>query len=91
MQIRQAETTRELKAVYHFRYKIYIEEMQRKQQYVDHEDRMIIDPLDVPTAPVLQLGAAMKLLVQLGLTFSARLILVNTWTIMRCLIFLPSC
>ena len=45
-QIRRAETSDELEAVYHFRYLIYVEEMQRKQAYADHVRRRIVDPLD---------------------------------------------
>lgn len=35
-----------LEEVYRFRYKIYIEEMNRKQHHADHERKRIIDPLD---------------------------------------------
>jgi hypothetical protein len=44
--IRAAATRDELEAVYRFRYRIYVEEMQRKQLYADHERRLIEDPLD---------------------------------------------
>jgi predicted GNAT family N-acyltransferase len=32
--------------VFHFRYKIYVEELHRKQAYADHDAKIIIDPLD---------------------------------------------
>ena len=36
----------ELESVYEFRYRIYVEEMQRTQHYADHARRRIVDPLD---------------------------------------------
>ena len=41
--LRPAVTPREL---FRFRYKIYIEELGRKQTYVDHARKVIIDDLD---------------------------------------------
>jgi len=41
-----AQTRDELELVYGFRYRIYVEEMGRKQKYADHERRRIQDPLD---------------------------------------------
>jgi GNAT superfamily N-acetyltransferase len=45
-QIRAAQTSEDLEAVYRFRYLIYVEEMKRKQVYADHVRRRIVDPLD---------------------------------------------
>ncbi len=36
----------QLLAVFRFRYRIYVEEMGRKQKYADHTKKWIIDPLD---------------------------------------------
>lgn len=44
--IRLATSHDELEQIYHFRYRIYVEEMQRKQHYADHVRRRIRDPLD---------------------------------------------
>jgi hypothetical protein len=44
--IRPAISQEDLEAVFRFRYKIYVEEMNRKQHYADHERRRIEDPLD---------------------------------------------
>jgi GNAT superfamily N-acetyltransferase len=46
IEIRPAASPEELEAVYRFRYRIYVEEMHRKQLYADHERRLIQDPLD---------------------------------------------
>src|ERR1700722_15434061 len=46
IEIRAAERPEELDAVYRFRYKIYVEEMNRKKNYADHARRLIQDPLD---------------------------------------------
>ena len=32
--------------IFRFRYRVYIEEMRRRQSYVDHENRLIVDPMD---------------------------------------------
>ena len=34
------------RAVFEFRYKVYVEEMGRRQTYADHDARTIIDPMD---------------------------------------------
>jgi len=44
--IRKADTAEELRAVYRFRYAIYVEEMNRFQKHADPVERTIIDPLD---------------------------------------------
>lgn len=44
--IRIVKTTAELEHVYQFRYKIYVDEMGRKQNYADHRRKTIIEPLD---------------------------------------------
>lgn len=44
--IKPASTLPELMAIYRFRYKIYHEEMQRRQDYADHFRKTISDPLD---------------------------------------------
>lgn len=36
----------DLEKVYRFRYEIYVEEMNRRQHYADHQRRRIVDPLD---------------------------------------------
>jgi len=41
-----AQTPKELERVFCFRYRIYVEEMRRKQRYADHAHRRIEDPLD---------------------------------------------
>ena len=46
MEIRLATQPAELAAIYRFRYAIYVEEMNRKQKYADHEARLIQDPID---------------------------------------------
>lgn len=45
-EIRIVETDAELEQVYQFRYKIYVDEMGRKQNYADHRRKTIIEPLD---------------------------------------------
>jgi hypothetical protein len=45
--IRAARSAEDLERVYRFRYRIYVEEMRRKQKYADHALRRIEDPLDV--------------------------------------------
>lgn len=45
-EIRIVNTTAELEQVYQFRYKIYVDEMGRKQTYADHRRKTIIEPLD---------------------------------------------
>lgn len=47
IEIRIAECEKELNAVFNFRYRIYVEEMNRKQHYADHDQKRIQDPLDV--------------------------------------------
>lgn len=44
--IRPASTVRDLRSVYHLRYRIYVQEMQLTQPFADHQCRMIVDPLD---------------------------------------------
>jgi len=44
--IRIAESTCEKDALYEFRYRIYVEEMQRTQKHADHSRKRITDPLD---------------------------------------------
>lgn len=53
IEIRHASTPDDLRAVYRFRYKVYVEEMARKLIHVDHTARLLADPLDVPAAVVL--------------------------------------
>ncbi len=45
-EIRLVTKPEEREAIYCFRYKIYVEEMQRRQHYADHDARMIKEPLD---------------------------------------------
>ncbi len=45
-EIRIVKTTAELEQIYQFRYKIYVDEMGRKQIYADHQRKTIIEPLD---------------------------------------------
>lgn len=45
-EIRIVKTTAELEQIFQFRYKIYVEEMGRKQNYADHQRKTIIEPLD---------------------------------------------
>ena len=45
-EIRIVKTSAELEQIYQFRYKIYVEEMGRKQTYADHQRKTIIEPLD---------------------------------------------
>jgi hypothetical protein len=47
IEIRLAKTTNEREQIYRFRYQIYSEEMGRRQDYADHDRRMIVEPLDV--------------------------------------------
>lgn len=42
-----ASTEAEREDVYRFRYRIYVEEMQRRQKHADHQARRIVDPLDM--------------------------------------------
>lgn len=51
--IRPAVTPDEFRAIYRFRYAVYVEEMARPQKHADHLAKFIIDPLDVPAACVL--------------------------------------
>lgn len=44
--IKPASNLPELMAIYRFRYKIYHEEMRRRQDYADHFRKTISDPLD---------------------------------------------
>lgn len=44
--IRQAETEDDLQRVCRFRYDTYVTEMQRLQQYADHESKTILEPYD---------------------------------------------
>jgi hypothetical protein len=45
-EIRSATEQAELEQLFSFRYRIYVEEMQRKQKYADHSSKQIRDPLD---------------------------------------------
>lgn len=45
--IRMANSSEELEGVFEFRYRIYVEEMGRKQTYADSAARRIVDPLDL--------------------------------------------
>lgn len=47
VEVREARTVEERKRVYRFRYKLYVEEMRRLQQYADHDKKEICDPLDL--------------------------------------------
>jgi hypothetical protein len=44
--IKRAETEEELLDIYRFRYRIYVEEMKRKQEYANHSERTVREPLD---------------------------------------------
>lgn len=44
--LHQAKTQQDLDAIYRFRYEVYVEQMQRNQQYADHINRRIEEPLD---------------------------------------------
>src|SRR6266478_5068240 len=44
--IQMASTSDELDAIYHFRYRIYVEETTLPQYYVNHINRIIQDPFD---------------------------------------------
>jgi|SRR5580658_1753390 GNAT superfamily N-acetyltransferase len=44
--IRAAANVDELEQLYRFRYRIYVDEMARKQKYADHRAKRIEDPLD---------------------------------------------
>src|SRR5688572_6621386 len=46
VQIREASTPDDREAVFRFRYRVYVEEMGRVQQYVDHRARRVEVPLD---------------------------------------------
>lgn len=41
-----AETQAEREAIYRFRYQIYVEEMQKRPNYADHQAKTLSDPLD---------------------------------------------
>jgi hypothetical protein len=45
-QIRVAQTAQEKEEVYRFRYRVYVEEMGRVQEYADHLNKRIEEPLD---------------------------------------------
>jgi GNAT superfamily N-acetyltransferase len=47
IRIREARSNEELESVYAFRYRIYVDEMQRPQKDADHSRRRIEDSLDV--------------------------------------------
>lgn len=47
VEIREAIKADELERVYRFRYKLYVEEMNRFQQYADHDKKQICEPLDI--------------------------------------------
>jgi hypothetical protein len=44
--IKRAVNEQELEDIYRFRYRVYVEEMNRKQKYADHERKMVVEPLD---------------------------------------------
>jgi predicted GNAT family N-acyltransferase len=44
--IRSPNNSDEFERLYRFRYRIYVEEMNRKQKYADHAGKRITDPLD---------------------------------------------
>jgi len=44
--IREAVTEEDREAVFRFRYKVYVEEMRRNEQYADHVNMRIEEPLD---------------------------------------------
>ena len=44
--IKRAETEEELLDIYRFRYRIYVEEMKRTQEYANHSERIVREPLD---------------------------------------------
>ena len=46
VQIKQAISESEKDDIFKFRYRIYIEEMSRKQKYADHAAKTIKEPLD---------------------------------------------
>lgn len=46
IEVREAVTAEERELVYRFRYKLYVEEMKRLQQYADHDKKEICEPLD---------------------------------------------
>lgn len=45
IEIREVTTAEERERVYRFRYKVYVEEMKRLQQYADHDKKEICEPL----------------------------------------------
>ncbi len=44
--IRQTVSSEDLEQLYRFRYRVYVEEMQRPQRYADHDHKRIEEPLD---------------------------------------------
>lgn len=46
VKIVEAITAEQRRLVYRFRYRIYVEEMKRFQQYADHEQKHVFEPLD---------------------------------------------
>lgn len=44
--VRIATTPEELEAVYRFRYRVYVEEMNRQERYADHDRKRIEEPMD---------------------------------------------
>ncbi|MEM9387670.1 MAG: GNAT family N-acetyltransferase [Pseudomonadota bacterium] len=46
MQVREATTAQQREAIYRLRYEVYVGEMDRPQQYADHERQRIVEPLD---------------------------------------------
>lgn len=46
MEIKFVDSSSHLESVYRFRYRVYVDEMNRAQRYADHDARVIIDPLD---------------------------------------------
>lgn len=45
--IKVAETQEELEEISRFRYRVYVKEMNRRQDYADHARQMIWEPLDI--------------------------------------------
>jgi hypothetical protein len=46
MDIKFVTLTAEKQEIYRFRYRIYVEELQRPQHYADHSQKTVIEPLD---------------------------------------------
>lgn len=46
LDIREASDASVRDDIYRFRYRVYVEQMGRRQKYADHERKMVIEPLD---------------------------------------------